>query len=595
MNTTTRRLLAIAICLAACINVRAGLEETSLHLKNGSLIESIYFRRAWLKENPAEDAIVVARDTAAQGNEITSAAVCAYSKAGKVFIHSGSGTLSADLAPADLFNVAKVRAAVDAMKILESTATEGDDVGRALSALSNETVMGIMFPADASEFTWGSLPRGKYLAFDWNYAHYIYAPERGVFKITPPVNPITGQPYLCVPFTDAVEAITFVYEYRKMHPDERAYFMGMPDNVFREPTSYLAYALYSAGGKRTIYSPVIDGRKVDISKAVRDDGKVDARKCFNAYQDALHQSYPDLFRSSDSGKWPLIPTGALEEGGKIFHQLQLSLAVPQSLPGDTPKTQMGRVMARFVALGVPAWRDFPLNARKDWAYAVGFRTGDQYLYAYRAQTGSWTSNYSRGECAQSLIYGLVFKAGYEKANPTEKAVLIRPVGGVPSRDGMDDKGGEILCFRTQKGKVFLHDSRAGDIKMAGFSAADLGDHSKQGELCKTALGAINDEFMAVYDRFGAFLLRNKNRRDLVPPDFPDLQYRTTKVSAADAFTLLQDAGVKCRLIPTVERGEDGVAHKYPANAVAFEWNGRVFTYSDAMGCSANSGYFQIQP
>ncbi|HSY18984.1 MAG TPA: hypothetical protein VK815_11645, partial [Candidatus Acidoferrales bacterium] len=76
-----------------------------LGLKNGSLIESIYFRNAWLKDHIGDDAIIlVTSPDGKDGHYPPVTAVTVYTSGGRVWAHSTDyGPVSLDtLKPDDL-------------------------------------------------------------------------------------------------------------------------------------------------------------------------------------------------------------------------------------------------------------------------------------------------------------------------------------------------------------------------------------------------------------------------------------------------------------------------------------------------------------
>ena len=108
------------------------------------------------------------------------------------------------------------------------------------------------------------------VVFDWEGRHYIYHPDSGTYAQTIPVNPLTGQPYLCIPHGDLLESIVFCAVYPKAHPGERAVLLAPPGGPYAAAfTKGAELHLFSPYLGRTLIPPRLKLRLDDVPGLVR--------------------------------------------------------------------------------------------------------------------------------------------------------------------------------------------------------------------------------------------------------------------------------------------------------------------------------------
>jgi hypothetical protein len=584
-NAIRFSLVAALLCLAAGINAYAGIEETSFGLKNGSLIESLWFKRAWLKEQPAEDAIVLPTDTVLPNSRVSTTAVCLYTKGGKVLVHFDGGTYPVDaLKPADLINfqdpqLKHVREVVAAIKLPAARPSPGDDMNRAAKVLT-DPVMGA-FAADIGEFKTLGGAMGKFLVFDWNYDHYLYSPDFACYKVSPPVNGVTGQPYLCVGGADAVEAVVFAYEYTKRFPAEATQMITGPYGVSAGAT----YMLYAKGKEVFVHHPYLGDANI-LEWGVLPDGAelkvadgtiVGVDKIFQRLRKYVFTNELMLAHQQRLG-----PTNG--DARKLL--LALPSKIPDQLPGDTERLQQIRVYRRLQALGVPS-----LWYKSDASYRHG-----GYTVQFQYSTKGFVYDGPKDACAGSFtpadrvrlpepISGLIYAAQHNKDGQNTAVVI---------RDASAPGHTKAVCVRANRsnGKLYVHEPSVGDFPLEGLGAADLGDMAKRMAIYAAAKNKIDQEVDKQESANQSKALKEFEAKRLLKPNF-DGSY--AELSTVNVFRALQAAGIPCKVIPTRERSEDGVIHEYPAPALTFAWDGATFTYSFEQSCWTTDGFFPIKP
>jgi hypothetical protein len=581
-----------------------------LGLKNGSLIESIYFRNVWLKLHPAEDVIVLV--TSADGKDgryppITAVAV--YSQNGKVLAHSpdyGPVLLSA-LMPDDLKRNAahcldEYRKTIATLprKPVPAVGTIDEQVQRAFNATHDPKTMPY-FPVALADFP-GKIkkPDGtlhdaafKCLVFDWNDAHYIWRPSMGAHREDPPKDPLTGRPYLCVQHSDLVEALIFINDYKKAHPKEKAVLLYAPTKIdLGVPTAGYPAAAYTVNGVvyiRGYFSAPIpaNSKEHPCSPADLDNPKALA-DLFQNYKNFLILSVFDKHFTEEH------PFDSPDERDAAAYYETLPSVFPQSLPGDTAEMQENRVFQRATEAGVPCWiGNYTIAGR-----LVGLRWQTQrFCYAGCSErTGKAASFYDQAwdpNDMNRLIDAILFAHDFKPENPGD-TVAVLPYHAVGQWEIVNS-----AAIFVRDGKVWAHNPVYGDTPMPDANPADLADPKKHHALRRAADQAIHaiagdkvDEMIAALTKkLNEELFGNDLQHD--DADTRNQIYRLlmrqvdmSNVEVPSIYEKLKAAGIDCALsATTTERGPDGKITEYELPSLSFTFQGVRYTYGPEHYCS----------
>ncbi len=511
-----------------------------LHLRRGSLIESIAFSAAYLRGAPGEDCIVL---ISPEGTRIGGVAV--YTKADRLFLRSAAyGVLPLPgLTAADINRTEKIHAAMAAAmrtvpRLAYSTEVDSDEAQLAKAALAVD-----FFPSAISEValrptgTAPSIPERKtrVLVIDWNGKHYLWSPTTGVIDVPVPLDPLTKTAFLCVQQPELPESVLFAAEFARLHPEERAETLLDPA-LCSHPLTWFArgaaVAAYTEGDAVRLHTPF---GNIALPGATRADFSrlpILTAKAFERYHDYLNT------HGSASGEQP------------------------EGLPGDTDDLQVKRAHFR---LQVANARPGRINGNRS---VLIIRCGNlQCVYApgHGAAYSGWLPPYQA-----LLVDGIVFAGSYLKSHPGERACVI--AHPPPGRLTYPQGGINAHTFYTRGSALWGHitQDHAGEYRVAGSAGSDIEDRGKLARLC-----ADNPSMAATSARTTASILGSDYRRSVASMS----PYDGREFTAIAVLAQLSDAGVPCRMVRERERMEDGRIVDFPSNAVAFQWGGAWFVYA----------------
>jgi hypothetical protein len=584
-------ILTLAIGATGRPAPRPDPERDLLRLQNGSLVECIRFRSAWLKEHPNEDAIIVPEETTREG-QIHVTAICAYTERGAVLVHRADyGTTAMPGARSDLLNQGQpaflaayhrlvsespVPTADDSTKI-------GDDdaqIARAYAALDDPAVMG-PFPVAIAKLPSGiSGPEGTapsknadWLIFDWNGGHYRYRPEAGVIRQPVPIDPLTRRPYLCVALGDLVESIIFCAEYRRTHPEEKAILLFVPHHANRgENTGGTAAAAFTKKGSLYFHS-VFFG---DI--ALSENGRVftpqdlaDPLRLHRAYESYLWSRFVSACRAKDLAvpdRW------TIHRGGREFAEL-LGTHAPQELAGDNPELQIRRAFQRAQALGlsseVGSQAPPEAPATPEPCLVLCWNVSE-YVYA-PARGGHYGVETDATVLPNRLIDGILFAHRYRREHPGQPALAI------PYRESGGGKWKAVTVY-ARNDQVWLHNPETGETPFPAYAPGDLENPEKFKSIRIEGNRLIKAEAIRGLEAKSAKLnaLPLKRVAD------------TRALEPAAVSVQLAAAGIPCRLLATTrERDVAGNLRDYPSPSLTFTWWGVTYTYGPEHFCTASDG------
>ncbi|HEX3730496.1 MAG TPA: hypothetical protein VHV47_11870, partial [Opitutaceae bacterium] len=150
------------------------------------------------------------------------------------------------------------------------------------------------------------------LVFDWEGTQYYYRPGLGAVALPLPMNPLIGQPFLCVKNGEFLESVYFCALYARQHPE------APPPVLLVDHPSLVGYA---DGDKLGLFVPEVGSFTLpaEFRKALGDD-------------ESLAQVRDELISQIRGGP----QAGAL----------------PEQLPGDTAELQIRRAYLAFQAAGI---------------------------------------------------------------------------------------------------------------------------------------------------------------------------------------------------------------------------------------------------
>jgi hypothetical protein len=582
-----------------------------LGLKNGSLIESIYFRNVWIGSHPDEDAIVLV--TSADGKDgkyppVT--AVTVYSNNGNVWAHStdyGPVPLGA-LKPDDLkgnaahcLDVYLKTVAKLPLKPKPVVGTSDEQVQRAFDAVHDPELMPY-FPVAIADVP-GTVknPDGtlqgttfKCLVFDWNDAHYLWRPSMGAHREDPPIEPLTGRPLLCVKHSDLVEALIFVHDYQKAHPEEKAVLLYAPYTIDANPsTSDWAAAAYTVKGVVYIRSCFAtdfpaDGRTHPCAPADLDKPQALAT-LFQQYKEFIILSVFDkIYQKSHPGEAP-------PENSASAYYDTLPSVFPQSLPWDTAEMQENRVFQRAVEAGIPC----DINPGKIWGRRVHLHWRLQrFSYTSSSKDTGKPESYFNGVSNPNemnrLIDAILFAQNFKPEHPGDTVVVL------PYRQPGLWEIVQAVAVYAREGKVWVHNPICGETCILDANPEDLSDPKKFDALRVAANNAIRDIEKAKSDQISSAL---GMQLDLELDGDVSLQNNEagtcrrifeiltrpgdmSNVEVTSVCKTLKSAGIDCKFsTTTTERGPDGKLSDYALPSLGFTFQGVRYTYGPEHYCS----------
>jgi hypothetical protein len=560
-------------------------EGDSLRLRNGSLLESIHFRNAWLKEHPDEDAIIVPKETARDG-QIHVAATCAYTKRGAVLVHGpDGGAVSLPGARPEILNE-PVRLAAACRGIGGDIGHDEDgeaeaQIARACAALSDRDVMGL-FPVAVSKLASRvSAPGGAtvredadWLVFDWNGGHYGYHPDVGVIRQPVPVDPLTSRPYLGVALGDLVESVIFCAEYRKAHPDEKAALLFFPRDPRRgENTGGTAAAAFTRKGSLYFHSVFFgDIDLTENGRAFVPMDLADPARLYRAYESYLWRRFADACKA----KGIATPDPrSLHRGGREIADI-LGTRIPAELAGDTPDLQVRRAFQRAQALGLSS--EVGMEARPDEPGAretclVLCWNVSEYVYA-PSRGGHYGVETDTTALPNRLIDGVLFASRRRRDHPDEKALAI------PYRESGSDKWKAVTVY-SKGSEVWLHNPETGETPFPAYSPRDLENPAK--------FKSIRTDGNKLIKNAAILGIKKKSAKLNELPI--DREADTGALEPSAVCAQMQEAGIPCRILGNArERDAAGTFRDYPSPALTFEWWGVTYTYGPEHYCTASNGF-----
>jgi hypothetical protein len=562
-----------------------------LRLRNGSLVESIYFRNAWLKEHPNEDAIVVPEETRSDGQTHVSA-ICAYTDRGAVFAHSGeSGTVALPGAQPDLLNqptgVLSAYHHLLALLPAPSPVATGDEaaqVRRAYAALHDPDIMGdfpvaispLVSRVIAADGTPGS-QAVDWLIFDWNGGHYGYHPGVGTIRQAVPIDPVTERPFLCVALGDLVEGVVFCAEFRKIHPGEKAVLLFVPDHATQgENTGGTAVAAFTRHGSLLFHSLFFgDIPLAENGRPFTAADLADPPRLYRAYKSYL---WGRFVAACAARRLPVPESREIHHGGREIVEL-LGTREPRQLAGDTPELQIRRVFQRAQALGLSsevATEADPDDPAARQPCLVLCWNISEYIYA-PSRGSHFGVETDATVLPNRLIDGMVFSSRYRRDHPGETALAI------PYRESGGGKWKAVTVY-SKDGAVWLHNPETGESALPGYAPRDLANPVK--------FKSIRTDGNRLIKADAIRRIKEKSARlNLLPLN------RTADASGLEPAAVqaqLQAAGISCRLWgSTRERDPAGHSREYPAPSLSFEWWGVTYTYGPGHFCTATDGFVSL--
>jgi hypothetical protein len=584
-------LLTLAVGAEGQTSPRPDPESHFLRLRNGSLVESVYFRNAWLKEHPTEDAIVIPEESQRDGQTHVSA-ICAYTRRAAVFVHSAeSGTVALPGAPADLLTrpvelLGTYRHLLGFLPAPSPAVTgDGDaQLRRAYAALHDPDIMGD-FPVavsplasrvTAADGTTGS-QAVDWLIFDWNGGHYGYHPGVGTIRQAVPIDPLTNRPFLCVALGDLVEGVIFCAEFRKAHPEEKAVLLFVPDHAAQgENTGGTAVAAFTRKGSLYFHSLFFgDIPLAEHGRTFTAVDLADPPRLYRAYKSYLW----GRFVAACAAKHRAVPESReIHHGGREIVDL-LGTREPRQLAGDTPALQIRRVFQRAQALGLSS--EVATEADPDDPAArspclVLCWNVSEYIYV-PARGAHYGVETDATVLPNRLIDGILFSSRYRRDHPQETALAI------PYRESGGGKWKAVTVY-TQAGAVWLHNPETGESALPGYAPRDLANPAK--------FKSIRTDGNRLLKAEAIRRIKEKSARlNLLPLD------RTADAGELDPRAVaaqLQAAGVSSRLAEsTRERDAAGTVRTYPVPSLTFEWWGVTYTYGPDHFCTATDGFVAL--
>jgi hypothetical protein len=585
-------ILAQLACAIGRPSPRPDPETDFLRLRNGSLVESIHFRSAWLKEHPTEDAIIILKETRRDG-QIHVEAICAYTNRRTVYLHGDDcGTVFLPGARPDILNQGpaalaaydNVLAAHRRIGANPAQPPIGDDeaqIQRAFAVLHDSDIMGF-FPVAVSKLRPmvsgmdGAETRESvdWLVFDWNGGHYAYRPGVGAIRLQVPVDPLTDSPYLCVALGDLVESVIFCAEYRRAHPDESAVVLYDPHRADRgENTGGTAAAAFTRNGFLYIHSLFFGN--IDLNENGRlfvPKDLADPSRIYRAYESYLWNRY--VAACGERGVAAPDPR-SLHRGGTEIIGL-LGTREPEELPGDTPELQVRRAFQRAQALGLSsevATEALPDEPALRTTCLVLCWNVSEYVYA-PSLGGRYGVETDAATLPNRLIDGILFASRYRRDHPGENALAI------PYRETGTGKWKAVTVY-AKDGSVWLHNTETGETPFEAFAPRDLENPAIYKYIREAGNKLIKEEAIR--------RIRGKSAR------LNGLSLnRTVDASALEphaVFVQLAAQKISCRLLPsTRERDAAGRFREFPSPSLTFQWWGVTYTYGPGHTCTASDGF-----
>jgi hypothetical protein len=586
-----------------------------LGLKNGSLIESIYFRNAWLKDHIGDDAIIlVTSPDGKDGHYPPVTAVTVYTSGGRVWAHSTDyGPVSLDtLKPDDLLRNAShcldeylKTVAKLPLKPVPVIGGSDEQVQHAFDAVHDPEIMPY-FPVALADIPGkvkkpdGTLEKTtfKCLVFDWNDAHYVWRPSMGAHREDPPIEPLTGRPLLCVKHSDLVESLIFVHDYQKAHPEEKAALLYAPEDI---DTYYfsggLAATVFTVKGHvyiRGYFSAIFEAKNPKRPYTPADlDNPQALADLYSNYRDFLGTS---IFLKYFGKDHPFDETP--DTMAEVYNTLPS--VFPQSLPGDSAEMQENRILQRATEAGIAC----EINPHSSMGRVVMLYSQSQRFYytgnyqqtgeATGSSYGPWDPNIREG-----LIDAILFAHDFKPAQPGDKVVVL------PYREpGLWDIINAVAVY-MRSGNVYAHSPIIGEVAIPSASPSNLNNPQEYPALGLTATKTVHSAEQAQNTNDKHDLMKRLDQELQVwvhANDHPDDALTHThvyymflrpgdmsQVDAPPVYKTLKAAGIDCQFYPTTaEREPDGKITEYALPSLGFIFQGIRYTYGPEHYCSVAS-------
>ncbi len=512
-----------------------------LHLRRGSLIESVAFSIAYQRAAPGEDCILLV-NVGPNGPE----AVAVYTRGAELWVRAPAmgQFLLPGLVAGDINHRARVRPAVAAVLANhprpghpESFAPDAAQLDQAAAAVD-------FFPSALSDVDVSIAAadgtrrrqRLRLLVLDWNQRHFLWHPALGTFEVPVPQDPVTLAPALCARRAELPASVLFVREYLRQHPAEKAQVL-LDENLTEHPLKWFArgaaVAAYTAHGRVWLHAPGADIALATAAPADFAEPAALARQGIQRYHALLRDPGPTVAAS---------PTG---------------------LVGDTDELQRRRVHFRLQVANAR-----PGRARGGPELLIISCGALQYVYApgHGAAYSGWLPPYR-----PLLLDGILFAAHEARLHPAERyTVLVHPP---TSRLTYPPGGVNAHVFYASGGHLWGHitEDHVGEYRVADATAAEVGDVRRLQALCSENPAMAAAQSRAATEALGPVYRRPA--RDLPPFD----------AGAFDPSVVLAElraAGLPVQPVAERERADDGTIREFPSVVPAFRWAGTWYVYVD---------------
>ena len=392
-----------------------------------SLIETVLFRRGFVRAHPHEEALALV--TEASGGSL--GAVAVFTRGPAVWARSSLDEVRlAGVDPSDLAHPDRIRRSLaKARPILFERERETPSLDALAARLIDSGI-----PACLA----GAGHDGRSLRFYWNDASYAYRPGNGCRREPGAVEPLTGIATLRIPKGGLVDCLLFCAAYRRRFPSERATLVcppgARPGEAF---TTGAAYTRSGFLGIHTLRGANIEFRGGGLGAASIGDTALLVKLCAQGNaRDRLNPEPPA--EPADGGYSLAIAAARLSEAG-------IEAEVNATVKGTSGAPE--RAAARLVC-----------NAQ-----------GVQF--GYTPARGGYFKGAAHDRVRTSLLDALLFRGEYLREHPAERVVvLVHP----PSSVALERKVVADTYF-SRGGTVWLHSALSGDFELSGLPPSAMDD------------------------------------------------------------------------------------------------------------------------
>jgi hypothetical protein len=380
-------------------------------------------------------------------------------------------------------------------------------------------------------------------------------------KCTDPyIDPLTGTPYIAVHNSTIVESAIFITEFRRAHPDERAFLLlGEVENDLSNAGTIMPTVAFSWKGKVYIHSVTIGD--VLIPKIRPEEIQGLASRLHKFYPLQVHYYFQQYFDKQH------IPFPSKDEEIRMGDADTFPHVYPNELPGDTEDTQALRVKHRLIKLGlanVKAYQNVPIKNLKGQSFNGDFVTFDFEGFTFLwDKLGVEYKGLAGKTYLPSMVDSIIFSIDYQKANPAEKVFCFLHEDS--NKGHMPGLTVSTTVF-TKHGQLWFHHLAPGDLPSA-LSLDDLKDSDK-----------VIAADLAVYaPAIKAFDEQEARLRHQPPSGLKRYLhgYKAPDVSVAGVLAELKKRGVEAKITGDADKPE-----------VLFVWGKQPYTYKPGLGCFA---------